>query len=317
LLAELRQIGEDLDSAAFHLERARQLSEGGDDLVLEVDLAVCAGIQRLWKGEPTKAVEDFRQAADLAASTGDPLSLQMARSRQAIALFTIAELDAARSLAEQAGRETAPAGLWAEHGVALTVQCSVACAYGELERAVELGTNARRIAAWSGDAQTTSIALPALVWASAACGDHPAAQRHLDEWSGVGSEMVDYHRAVVHALAGEHDAARRAYARAPASSTDAMTLARSAGFLVELAELLDDDIDLAVPYLVLSEMATREVWFSMGWCQFSPRLAGVAAARLGDRESAERWLGRALDVASKAGARVELARVEANLAELT
>src|SRR5207237_1275916 len=89
---------------------------------------------------------------------------------------------------------------------ALAIDLAV-CAAGNLGRAVELGTTGRRVAAGSGDAQTTSIAVPALAWAHAMLGHHTDALRELDDWSGLGSELVPLLRAAVHALAGDPDEA--------------------------------------------------------------------------------------------------------------
>jgi hypothetical protein len=225
------------------------------------------------------------------------------------------DLDAAREHAALA-LETGPSiAAWAECSTSAAVTTGVAVAQGRFDEAEEFGAMAERLMRWAGFPPTAQTLYPSLACARAQRGDFVGAHNALDAWELTPTPGLRRFRSLLHAMAGDFDAvAPHRQRERPAAPGTFMFSALS--IAVEIGDLLDDidRIEWAAPGI--EYLASRGVRFDLGWCFFLPRLAGVAALRLGRLDDAQRWLELARSEAVRSGATTELTRVHADLDRL-
>ena len=224
----------------------------------------------------------------------------------------LGDLGAAETEASVAAAETRTGGLWAEHGLAESLLCAIAAARGDTAAAIEHGEAGRRFTEWSGFGQAATQVYPALAWAYAMDGRLDDSRTALDGLQNFESRLERMYRPLIHVIEGDRE-------RALQSLRSARRLAASSPLLgaylysveVEVVDQLDVDRDLREAATMLAAMAATGLCFLPGWPLFLPRIAAVAAGRSGDRDTAARWITRAITIAERAGATRELDRLAA------
>jgi hypothetical protein len=259
--------------------------------------------------ELEESIAGFEDAYGLDAEVGNALHQVSSMRALATAQWAVGSLHAAAESARAAMAAAPPIGAWAESSLATATAAGVAVSQGRFAEAEELAVTAERVMRWAGYPPTSQVLYPTLACGRASVGDFDGAQAALDAWQLLPSRGVERFRSLVHALSGNHDAVSPFRPRPLPTPVQFFNVSGLA-IAVEIGDHLDDIDRIAWAAPGIEEVARSGLRFDLAWCFFIPRLAGVAALRLGRVKDAESWLDVAARVATDCGATFESMRVE-------
>ncbi len=313
LLAEAAFAAFDFDvglAAAREATRLARLS--GDDEVLAFVL-FAQGLQHQGRFELDASERCF--AESIAAGGTTTRARLWSRDRLPSVHWLRGDLSAAESAASASEAAAAEALDWAELSLVTAWRAAGAGACGRLGDAIGLGERALALQRRSDYAFTSIVARPVLVLARALRGDVDGARRTIEEWTtGSSSRWQQQLGVLALALSGDVDGAGAELDRRPwrliADGAVDLRTAASLCAQVEVGDLLDRPEMAAAGLPALTSLHRRGVRFVPGSLALVSRLAGVAAARGGDREGAAGWFATARHDAARAGAAGERARTD-------
>jgi len=311
------------DQAEATAEEARRIAGQAGDETVCVEADVARALAQLQKLRVFDALESLRDALALARRIGDRWREGWALQRIPFALIALGRLNEAEEVALQAcelGREVHD---WGDYSVALAALAYVATAKGhfaESERhaAEALAMVHRSRYPWGG-----ILALPTLSCARILGGDWAKAEaaidlilqpgRIFDEVAGPVQIIAWVYQQLVRAHSGTLEEALRQQLtenslRGIGSEGGDIAFLASLCAMVETGDLIGAPRMAEEVYDVLAQAVSHGVMFSSGWVFLIPRVLGVAAAMRGQVEAAERHFETAIEVATRADARPELAR---------
>jgi hypothetical protein len=310
----LLQVHNDVALARADMALAAELVDR-DDPNAASDVAFAGAALALTELDLDRAVEHLDHAHARVIEAGNNLLRVSILRGRAMATWARGELEVAASTATEAIERALPIAAWAECAVTMSVAAGVAVASGRHDDCEELAVDAERLMRWSGFPLAPQILYPALACSRATRGDFDGALTALDQWARTGTRGFNRFRPLVDALAGRLEDVPPMRARAVPDDLTSLHLSALAT-AVEIGDLTDDMDRIRWAADGITELAARGVRFDMGWCFFVPRLAAVANARLGRRDTAEHWFDVAAADAARAGAPDEVARVELDRARL-
>lgn len=207
--------------------------------------------------------------------------------------------------------------------LAVAVDAELHALRGSFDEAIRRAAHATVLLSRSQFFPAMTIVYPLLAWLHAQTGDFAgaahalSAMREVRERHDSVSRLIARHQRLIDAtelgapVPGLAPAAPRSRRGPRAISSAEVSRAALAG---ELAALAPSGVPQAPALEVLEEADRRGMVFSLGWPVLLPRLLAVCAAREGRTESARELFERALALAGRAGARVELARTRLDYA---
>ena len=298
----------DLDGGRNDLDAAMVLIRGSSDLRLVGDVSYARGSIHIGDAELDRAVAIYEHSLECNVKAGAEL-LQVTTIRGlAMAHWAMASLERAAAYAHDAVAKARPIAAWAECSNSLAVLTGIAVARGDDEEAEAAGASAERILRWSGYPPTAQMLYAALACVRARRGDFAGAHDALDEWELHTPRSSGRYRAIVYAMAGDTARVKPLRPRPMLERPNFFDLGALAS-AIEVGDLLDDLDRIAWAAPGITSLATRGARFELSWCFFVPRLAGVAALRLGQLDEAARWFAVAAEAAARAGATPEAERV--------
>jgi tetratricopeptide (TPR) repeat protein len=304
----LRFMSTDADRAREDLDAALALATDEDDARVIGEVTFALASVYIADNELPKAIGAYETAYALDSMVGNELHRVSGHRAMATVRWIVGDLDEAASQAQVAMDEGPPIAAWAECSNAAAVAAGVAVAQGRLDDAEEFGETAERLMRWAGYPPAAQLLYPALACARTLRGDFERAHQALDAWAMVTSPGINRFRSLVHAHEGNVDAVALHRPRPPLDRPKSFNIASLAA-AIEIGDLLDDIERIAWAAPGIAYLVERGVRFDLGWCSFLPRLAGVAALRLGRLNDATRWLDLAAREANRGGATIEAARV--------
>jgi hypothetical protein len=227
----------------------------------------------------------------------------------ALARWITGDLTAAASLADESCAAAPRVTSWAEFAYAHAVASGVAVAQGGFEDAEQRGAMAERLLRWAPHTPVMQLLYAALASGRSRQGDFEGAHAALDQWEAVDGRGVNRLRILVRVMAGE-PVDSPPPSRRPAPAAPVIFELPSLAAAIEIGDALDDLDRIAWAAPGIERLCERGVRFSLGWCFFLPRLAGVAAARLGRDEEARAWFDVAARDAAESGATFEAGQIE-------
>jgi tetratricopeptide (TPR) repeat protein len=312
----LRFMTTDSDGAREDLDTALALARDQDDARVLGEITFARASVCIADAELQEAIAAYEMAYALDESVGNELHCVSGHRAMATVRWMLGDLHDAAEQARLAMEKGPTIAAWAECSNATAVAAGIAVAQGRFEDAEELAATAERLMRWAGHPPAAQLLYPALACARTQRGDFAGAHEALDAWALVTSPGINRFRSLVHAHEGEVELVVPHRARPPIMRPKYFQVASIAGAM-EIGDRLDDveRIEWAAPGIQF--IAERGVRFDLGWCSFIPRLAGVAALRLGRLDDAVRWLDLAAAEAARAGAPIEAARVTSDQSRLT
>jgi hypothetical protein len=304
----------DVDGARRDFARAEELVDA-DDLRAIGDVEFARAGLAMSDLELDGALRRFRHSRECALATGNELQRVSTLRGEAMALWATGDLPGAADAATSAMSAAVPIAAWAECSVAASIAAGVALARGCFDDAEALCIEAERLTRWAGYPPTMQMVHSVRACARATQGDFSGAHAALDDWALAGTRGVQRFRSVVHAMAGDHEAVPAWRPRPipdPVSLFDVASMAAA----VEIGDIVDDQLRIAWGAAGLATALRRGMRFDLGWAFFVPRLAAVAAARLGDVAQATEWFELAASEAARAGAAAESERITSDRARL-
>ena len=304
----------DADGARIDLELATNLTDP-DDTALAGQLEFTRGALALAELRPADALARFERGHDLDAAAGNELYRVAAMRAAATTLLTLGSLDDAADAAHAAMAAGPPISAWAECANSTAIVAGVAVAKGDFAEGEHMALEAERMMRWAGYPAAAQLVYSVLACGRALQGDYAGAHAALDSFALLQMRGLDRVRALVHALAGEHDAVRPFRPR-PSRPAPMMFEVAALAAAVEIGDAIDDLERIAWAAPGLDFACQRGMRFDLGWCFFLPRLSAVAAARLGRADEATRRFDVAAAEAQRSGAAFELTRLERDRARL-
>jgi len=306
------------DMARAHAEIAEEIASQVHDRSVAARVAFVAGLERFGSLELDAAEAHFGSCEEQARLAHDTLIESWGLGREPLVLFSRGRLDAAAAAASRAARHDREHGWWGEYSLVGAVQVGLAVAQGNLGAAERLAVDAV-----SAHRRAEQVGVGSLLWSAIAgarvlVGDAVGAHQALDEWEREEPRAALHWRALVDALSDTPRSTERGVdglaALVHAETRVDLTTVGLAASVAELADVLGRPEIAARAFDLLAQGYERGVRFTVGWCLFVPRLAGVACMLALRHDDAEEWLGRALVDARAAGATGEVARVNYDLA---
>ena len=267
------------------------------------------------------ALHDWELGSRVAHELNDPWLEPAPLARRPMPLTVLGRLDKARSIADEAAELARHTHHWSEYSMAQVGIVAPALIRGDLGAAERHAVSGLIAAKRSNYPWPCVLLLPALACARYLQGRFDEAEDAIQSLQTPG-ELFDepgpvailgwaYHL-LVEASSGQEAQARnslpqlvKAMERAP--FPDTFTLPALV-CLAELAVLLNEPGLAQRQYEPLRTAAKRGALFGLGWCFLVPRVLGEIASAAGWRDKAEQHYESAVDIASHAGARAELAR---------
>lgn len=312
----LRFMTTDSDGASEDLDTALALARDQNDARVLGEITFARASVFVANIELQEAIDAYEMAYALDESVGNELHCVSGHRGIATVRWMLGDLYEGAEQAQVAMEKGPTIAAWAECSNATAVAAGIAVAQGRFEDAEELAATAERLMRWAGHPPTAQLLYPALACARTLRGDFAGAHQALDAWAMVTSPGINRFRSLVHAHEGKRELVGPHRTRPRVERPKFFEVASIAA-AIEIGDLLDDldRIEWAAPGI--QYVAERGARFDLGWCSFIPRLAGVAALRLGRLDDAARWLDLAAVEATRSGAPLEAARVASDQSRLT
>jgi class 3 adenylate cyclase len=318
MVAESHFNAREHEAAETEARRALELGHAAGDATLCAHSASSLGVALMQQLRLEEALETL-QAALADAGLADPWSEGWLLQRLPIVLTWRGDLELAEQTTRRACELSRSTQDWAEYSLALATHVAGAVARGEFQRAEEQARESLAMARRSHYPWGAALSLGALAGARALRGDFAGAGRAVDMLVAPGEVFEDagpalgflarVYRQLIAARQGktsEEPLAVRLLVADPSVPPDPQTLsALCAG--AETALRLGDVAVAASCSAPLARAASSGVALSTGWIFLVPRILGAIAARQEDWERAERCFAEAESLASRSGARAELA----------
>jgi class 3 adenylate cyclase/tetratricopeptide (TPR) repeat protein len=309
---------------------ARQALEIGQrlgDHHLSARASSALALAQLNDGQIKEALESYRSAFAYARRTEDLWLQGWPLQRMPLPLIVLGQLDEAEHVAQEACALTRTTHDWGDHSVASSHLASIAVVKGHFEATERQVQETVLMVHRSGYFWGGVRALFALACARTLRGAWAEAEDALDML--VHPEQP-FHEAgpAFHVFAQAFRRLIRSYAGTiepdfqPFAAELLQVVKSDTYSLAPLCALVELGAGLQAAQLVepakqrLSRAAARGVVFSSGWMFLIPRILGVAATLNRDWDTAENHFRDAIELASQAGARVELGRTYLDYARL-
>ncbi len=306
----------DVAAGAPAIGRARELARearraGTRHLVATVD-----GLNRMGALDVAGADQCFRDALAIGAAHEDQWQAVWTEVCLPIVDVLTGRLDQAEAAAAVAAERSVATHQWTLHGLAAACRAAAAVGQGRVHDAEVHATAALQSFRRSDYFWAAAVGFPHLAAARAYLGDCAGARRAVNEWRDVGGAVVCTAVGVellcgdlneVQALVERH--------RIKPSRTVSLFSLHQAATAVEVGARLDrlDLIEAGYGHL---QTVPSGVVFGIEWCRSLPRVAALAAVRLGLLDEARDWLDRARNAATAASSALEAARTRLVSAEL-
>jgi class 3 adenylate cyclase/tetratricopeptide (TPR) repeat protein len=275
-----------------------------------------------------EALESWQRSLIFARRTNDLVLQGMPLQRMPLALIMLGRLDEAEVVALEACELTRKTQEWGEgYSVALSALASVAVARGDFEAAERYTYETMQMVSRSRYPWGGARALFALACTRALRGAWAEAEdaltllvepgRVFQEPGPIMQAFAQAFRQVLRAYLGTIDEAIEPFAMdlVKAVGTDNYSIAPLCA-LIELGDLMAAPAIAELPYQTLSLAVEQGMRFSSGWIFLIPRVLGVAATLQRRWDQAEPHFQTALESATSAGARPELARTYLDYARM-
>lgn len=307
------------DDARKAIDHAKAVASALDDTYLTVRILMASGYQRLMTLELRGAEDDF---ARVVSTDGIEVHERMAAtSRRAMALTGLGRFEEAAAGASAAGGFFRKASDPYEQALAMTPLAVIAMAQGRFEDGRALADDAMAASGSETSRWVSGGLLPLMLQARYATG-------RMNEIGGMAQMLAggDESRRpsfVVRLTEALASAAGRepvefdeiSVRRGPGRVLDQQSVVWEA-MTAEIA-IAARSVELASPASEsLMELYGRGVLFTPGWVVLLPRVLGACAVLRGDFDEAERLLRHALEVATRCGARAEVAATHLEFGEL-
>jgi class 3 adenylate cyclase/tetratricopeptide (TPR) repeat protein len=327
VMAEAYRNGRQAEAAKQHGHRALEIGRQLADDPLCAYASFALGLASINDLDVRGALDCWEGALVHARRAGDFIREGRALHRIPLALTLLGRLGEADAVAVKACESTRRSRDWGNHSLGLSHMASVAAARGDFDRVERHAHETMVMVSRSRFPWGGFRSLLALAGARAHRGAWTEAHDALDVLVEPGRVFDDAGR-IVHAFARVFRQLLRLYAEGGDGGverlvddvigvigTDTYSLAPLCA-LVELSEAAGLPAAAEQPRRRLARAAARGVVFSSGWMFLVPRVLGVAAALQERWDDAAAHFGEAIDVATAAGARAELARTYLDYARM-
>lgn len=295
LMAESHFSAFDLETGFELSGRARRASAAMGDDAVSCMVEVAEGMQHLGALQLDAATACFVRSLDHGRRRDPGLPLG-ALARHALVCWLRGDLDDAEDLIRQSIEETEPRYQWGEQSFATACAAGLAALRGRHHLAEQLGDQARRLYRATSYPYAALQLYPALAWSRAVRGDGAGAYEAIDEWRGGPRRGGASYRPVLEALSGGAalgDVVVPAGWREPPPGQLTLLDVSTVAARIELGDALDD-VTLVGPALEpIESLIEAGIAFALDRGSFLPRLAGVAALRMGMFDRADAHLLRA------------------------
>ncbi len=309
------------DEAEKLARETLEIAERVKDTALLYHASFSLGLVHFQMMRFADALHDWELSSRVAHELNDPWLEPAPLARRPMPLAVLGRLDEARSIADEAAESARHTHHWSEYSMAQAGIVAPTLARGDLEAAERHAISGLIAAKRSNYPWPCVLLLPALACARYLQGRFDEAEDAIQSLQTPG-ELFDepgpvailgwaYHL-LVEASSGQEAQARNGLpqlvkAMAGAPFPDTFTLPALV-CLAELAVLLGEPEPAQRQYEPLRTAAERGALFGLGWCFLMPRVLGQIASAAGWWDRAEQHYESAVDIASRAGARTELAR---------
>lgn len=317
------------EQASANARRAIELARASGDDRLCGELSVALGLAQFQKLELADALATWQTGLEHARRADDLSGAVAAILRMPMPLFMLGELDRAERMIEE-GRELNRTvqnhGLEALGFAFHAHACAVRGEFADADRHAReaLSLQRRTHFPWAGIVADVSRA-----WIHAIRGDAVTALEAIDQIfvpgrifdDPSGLESIFWpNRRIIEAYAGlsvalGDDPPGFVPPPAPGEALDSPMIAAYC-YQVELADFAGRPEYAARVEAVLARAEESGVVLSVGWPLLLPRVRGIAAMLAGRHAEAREHVERALRIATRLGARPELARSELDLARV-
>ena len=309
------------DEAEALARQALDIAERLKDTRLHWEASFSLGLVHFQMMRFKDALHDWELGWRLVHELNDPWLISTPLSRRLLPLTVLGRLDEARSVAEEAAELAQGVHHWSDYSLAQVGVVAPALIRGDLETAERHAISGLIAAKRSNYPWACVLLLPALASVRYLQGRFDEAEDAIqglqtpgelfDEPGAVAFLGWAYHL-LLEASSGQAVQAGNSLpqlvkAVEALGSPDIFTLPALV-CLAELAVLLGERELAQRQYEPLRTAADRGVLFSPGWCCLMPRVLGQIASASGSWDKAEQHYEAAVDIASRTGARTELAR---------
>jgi class 3 adenylate cyclase len=312
LIAEIAFQASDLSRARHHAAEARLLAIAAGEDFVGFWVAASDGLAHLGLLEVGAAARAFREADRCVRRSGQGFVRAAGSNRLALTELVRADLEAADRLAAGAAADGQAAANWSEHAFAETTRAIVAALQGRFDDHEDHAELARVSCGRSSTTYTPLVLHAAAAWGCAARGDREGASSALDELDAAGGRSGRY-RLALELMTDEPDLVRKHLSgHAWRSHPPALTVydAGAHAAQLELAIHAGNQVEVRAGCTLFEHLHTRGGRVVVEWPSLVARLIAEAKLCLGQPDEAARWVARAERLATVAGARVELARLD-------
>ena len=319
VMAEVYRNGRQAEQAKQRGEQALEIGRKLEDDHLCAYASFALGLAHINDLDVRPALDSWERAVVYARRAGDVVREGRALHRMPLALTLLGRLDEAGTVAARACESTRTSHDWGNYSLGLSHLASVSVARGDFDL-VERHAHETMVMVsrsrfpWGGFRSLLALACARALrgaWAEAhdALDVLVAPGRVFDDAGPIVRAFADLFRQWLRAHAdGDAEALEPLAAQAmKVIGTDTYALAPLCA-LIELSEIAGLPAVAAPAVERLARAADRGIVFSSGWMCLVPRVLGVAAAMDHRWDAAAGYFRGALEVATAAGARPELAR---------
>ena len=319
VMAEAYRNGRQAEHAKRHGQRALDIGRQLEDDPLCAYASFALGLAHINDLDVRHALDCWEDALVYARRAGDVIREGRALHRIPLALTLLGRLADADATAVKACESTRKSHDWGNYSLGLSHLASVSVARGDFDLVERHAHETMVMVSRSRFPWGGFRSLLALACARALRGAWTEARDALDVLVARG-RVFDDAGPIVHAFAGLFRRWLHAYEEGDAGDlgplvadamkvigTDTYSLAPLCA-LIELSEIAGTPAVAAPAVERLARAAERGIVFSSGWMCLVPRVLGVAATMDRRWDAARGYFRDAIDVATAAGARPELAR---------